>query len=141
MDENRVIFRFTEWLDEHDLSYDVIKSPKDEPRLYITFQDGWYIRISEFDNGLQWYVRDNGEVYWASVFEIVERILKQKAESDIQKAWLKGDMKAVGDILDKNLGEEREKKMELTSKQVLASMSRLPIDTPESEHIRKIIFG
>lgn len=41
----------------------------------------------------------------------------------------------------KTLGEEREKKMELTNKQVLASMSGLPIDAIESEHIRKIIFG
>lgn len=108
MDENKVIFRFTEWLEEHDLTYEVIKSPKDEPRLYITFPDGWYIRVSEFDNGLEWYVRDNGEVYWASVFDIVERILKQKAESernaekkqtrkltDLQKAFLAGDYAAI----------------------------------------------
>lgn len=108
MDENHVIFQFTEWLDEHSLSYEVVKSPKDEPRLYITFPDGWYIRVSEFDNGLQWYVRDNGEVYWASVFDIVERILKQKAESernvemkkarkltDLQKAFLAGDIDAM----------------------------------------------
>lgn len=113
MDENRVIFRFTEWLDEHDLPYEVIKSPKDEPRLYINFPDGWYIRISEFDNGLQWYVRDNGEVYWASVFDIVERILKQKAESernaekkkprkltDLQKAFLAGDYDAIIKIVN-----------------------------------------
>lgn len=111
MDENRVIFRFTEWLDEHDLSYEVIKSPKDEPRLYINFPDGWYIRISEFDNGLQWYVRDNGEVYWASVFDIVERILKQKAESErkaknprkltaLQKAFLAGDYDAIIKIVN-----------------------------------------
>lgn len=106
MDENSVIFRFTEWLEEHDLSYEVIKSPKDEPRLYINFPDGWYIRVSEFDNGLQWYVRDNGEVYWASVFDIVERILKQKAESErnaekprklteLQKAFLAGDYSTI----------------------------------------------
>ena len=108
MDDSKVIFRFTEWLEEHDLSYEVIKSPKDEPRLYINFPDGWYIRVSEFDNELQWYVRDNGEVYWASVFDIVERILKQKAESEqnaekgkprklteLQKAFLAGDYDAI----------------------------------------------
>jgi hypothetical protein len=106
MDENRVIFQFTEWLDEHDLSYEVIKSPKDEPRLCINFPGGWYISISEFDNGLQWYVRDNGAVYWASVFDIVERILKQKAESEhntkkprkltaLQEAFLDGDFDVV----------------------------------------------
>lgn len=111
MDENRVIFQFAEWLDEHDLPYEVIKSPKDEPRLYINFPDGWYIRVSEFDNGLQWYVRDNGEVYWASVFEIVERILKQKVESEhnakkprklteLQKAFLAGDYDAIAKIMD-----------------------------------------
>ena len=111
MDENRIIFRFTEWLDEHGLSYEVIKSPKDEPRLYINFPDGWYIRISEFDNGLQWYVRDNGEVYWASVFEIVERILEQKAESEhnaknprkltlLQKAFLAGDFDSIIKIVN-----------------------------------------
>lgn len=111
MDENRVIFQFAEWLDEHGLSYDVIKSPKDEPRLYINFPDGWYIRISEFDNGLQWYVRDNGEVYWASVFEIVERILEQKAESErnaknprkltaLQKAFLSGDFDSIAKIMN-----------------------------------------
>lgn len=108
MDESKAIFRFTEWLEEHDLSYEVIKSPKDEPRLCINFPDGWYIRVSEFDNELQWYVRDNGEVYWASVFDIVERILKQKAESEqnaekkkprklteLQKAFLAGDYAAI----------------------------------------------
>ena len=111
MDENRVIFQFAEWLDEHGLSYEVTKSPKDEPRLYINFPDGWYIRISEFDNGLQWYVRDNGEVYWASVFEIVERILKQKAESErkaknprklteLQKAFLAGDFDAIAKFMN-----------------------------------------
>lgn len=108
MDENRVIFSFTEWLEEHNLSYEVIKLSEGEPLLYINFPDGWYIRVSEFDNGLQWYVRDNGEVYWASVFDIVERILKQKAESesnaekkkprkltDLQKAFLAGDYAAI----------------------------------------------
>ena len=111
MDENRVIFQFAEWLDEHGLSYDVIKSPKDEPRLYINFQDGWYIRVSEFDNGLQWYVRDNGEVYWASVFEIVERILEQKDRSErnaknprklteLQKAFLAGEFDTIAKIMN-----------------------------------------
>lgn len=108
MDESKVIFRFTEWLEEHDLSYEVIKLSDDEPLLYINFPDGWYIRVSEFDNGLEWYVRDNGEVYWASVFDIVERILKQKAESErnaekgkprnlteLQKAFLAGDYSTI----------------------------------------------
>ena len=149
----RNIQQFTEWLDKHEIEYDVVKSFSGQPRVYVNYPDGWYIRVSEFDNGFQWYVRDNGMVYWTTVFELADRILEQKDESaanvekaknnklsDVQKAWLKGDMKAVGDILDKPW-EEREKKMELTNKQVLASMSGLPVDAPESEHIRKIMFG
>lgn len=107
----RIVQHFTEWLDKHEIEYR-IDLAHDDLRVYVNYPDGWYIRVSNFENGLHWYVRDNGMVYWASVFELADRILEQKLESesnaekikegkmsDLQKAWLKGDMKAIGDIL------------------------------------------
>lgn len=107
----RIVQHFTEWLDKHEIEYR-IDLAHDDLRVYVNYPDGWYIRVSNFENGLQWYVRDNGMVYWASVFELADRILEQKLESksnaekikegkmsDLHKAWLKGDMKAIGDIL------------------------------------------
>lgn len=76
---SQIIRDLMDWLDGHELDYDVIKAHEDDredTRIYVNFPTGDYVRVSDFTENGQCYVRDNGLVSWMSLFELTELILE-----------------------------------------------------------------
>lgn len=76
---SQIIRDFLDWLDSHDLDHDVIKTEESDHvdmRIYVNFPTGDYVRVSDFTENGQCYVRDNGLVSWMSLFEVTELILE-----------------------------------------------------------------
>ena len=70
-----MINRFIEWLNDKGIRHEVNGA---RTSVRAIFNNGYYIRASDFsDNGIC-YIRDTGLCEYVSVFELTERVLYYK---------------------------------------------------------------
>lgn len=83
----KIVLDFMYWLDSHLIDYTVRRHDREgdgddgyDFDIYIDF-GGPYVRVSDFSENGQCYVRDTGLVSWMSMFELTELILDYHNES------------------------------------------------------------
>jgi len=85
--KEKIVLDFMYWLDNHLIDYGIRRHDRDgdgddsyDFDIYIDFGES-YVRVSDFSENGQCYVRDNGLVSWMSMFELAELILDYHNES------------------------------------------------------------
>lgn len=77
---------FMSWLKHNNLTYVIESRISGGHYIRVIFPGGRYIRVSDFENPMMWYVRDTGEVGYLDIFSLVDRILKYKEVHNGQTA-------------------------------------------------------
>lgn len=74
--------KFIEWLEAHKIRYELNGN---KTSIFVLFDNGCYVRVTDFGSDYLCYVRDTGICGYRSVFELAELILdyhnKEKKEN------------------------------------------------------------